>query len=60
MGLAITVLATTGAAMAGAGGEVSVLEGTSAGTVGRFFNLASYLTGGVSTLRQMYQLAIVR
>jgi hypothetical protein len=60
MGLAITVLATTGAAMGGAGGEVSVLEGTSAGTVGRFFNLASYLTGGVSKLRQMYQLAIVR
>ena len=36
------------------------LEGTSAGTVGRFLILANYLTGGVSTLRQMYQLAIVR
>ena len=60
MGRAITDLATTGAAMAIAGGEVSVLEGTSAGTAGRYQILANYLTGGVSTLRQMYQLAIVR
>ena len=59
MGPAITVLATT-AAMAIAGGEVAVLEGTSARTIGRFLILANYLTGGVSTLRQMYQLAIVR
>jgi hypothetical protein len=47
MGPAITVLATTGAGMAGAGGEVAVLEGTSAGTVGRFFILQ---TTGLSIL----------
>jgi hypothetical protein len=60
MGLATTRLGTTAAGMAIAGGEVAVLEGTSAVTIGPMFHPANDLTGGVSTLRQMYQLAIVR
>ena len=46
MGRAITDLATTEAATAIAGGEVSVLEGTSAGTAGRFLILANYTLRG--------------
>ncbi len=60
MALAIMHLATTVAGMSIAGGEVAVLEGDIGRDRRPFFHRANDLTGGVSTLRQMYQLATVR